>query len=260
MIVITGLDGSGKSTLLNQLKVELKDKIILLNVPSIDTNLFKDNRELFKASIFINDIGVIADVKKEPTLKVIAIFSAMVIFQELVSELKKNTDKVIFAERHPLIDTFVYVSVYLKVMRHDLLNDDLIYEIEKKYKNEIDYIINRITTKPILDSSNQIASLIDYLRQWFSDENQKSIFELSKIFNVELPKMVYLLTADPNYLYQRIKKRKVKEYHESIASLKKMQPFYVKILAELKIPYEMISTDYFNQVLILKKKIVSEYA
>ena len=260
MIVITGLDGSGKSTLLNQLKIELKDRIILLNVPFIEIELYKENIELYNAVSFINEIGDIADNENEPTLKVIAIFSAMVLFHELESELKRKTNKIIFAERHPLIDTFVYVSVYLKVMNSDLLNRSLTKNIEDKYRNEIDYIINRIATKPVLNSSNKIASLMDYLRKWFSSENQKSVIELSKVFSVKPPRMVYLLTADPNYLYQRVKNREVKEYHESIASLKKMQPFYIKVLDELKIPHEIISTDSFHQVLDLKKKIVNDYS
>ena len=144
LILITGLDGSGKSTLIKKLEdSDLNGSLAFLRVPVIDTYLYKDNGILYNTCCMINELHSQANESKIPQLKVIAMFSSMIVFSELLKLLNKKNPKFIFCERHPLIDTSVYARFY-SGSKMDPLNipESLFSELNKKYKNEFAYLFS----------------------------------------------------------------------------------------------------------------------
>src|SRR5688572_2788972 len=100
LVLITGLDGSGKSSLLQKLEDHSTGRPVgFLRVPKIDAGLFKKDDEIYKACLFINFLHHEADHLKQPALKAVALFSAMIVFRKLLSKLSDH--QIIFCERHP---------------------------------------------------------------------------------------------------------------------------------------------------------------
>lgn len=252
MIVITGLDGSGKSSFLKKLQDELKDDVSILRVPFIESEKFKINKSLYDQCEFINYIGHKADVENLPSLKIIAMFGSMILFNQLYDELNKDKKRV-FCERHPLIDTAVYAKVYHEVMHPDNLDLGIANELESKYKTEISSIVNCINSDIKISGKGQCYDLLSFLFDWFSKEENYSIGRLKTLFSISSPEAVYFLDAPAEELMSRIGDRSVKEYHETVSLLNKMRPVYISVLSQVDTPTSVVdtlNTDDLNRVFI----------
>lgn len=243
LIVVTGLDGSGKSTFLNKIEAKtVNDKTAILRTPKIDAELFKTNQELYRQSIFINYVGIRADKEKLPSLKIIAMFGAMILFNELYKELKKQ-NTTIYSERHPLIDTIVYAKVYYKFMAPDLLDKQIAKSIEKEFEGELKNIIDCLPVKISPTGKGLCFDLLYFLHNWFSEEKNYSFEQMKVLFPIEIPKYVYFLEAPIPLLIKRLGKRDQREYHEKENLLEKMHPIYLNLLANNEISYQLIDTS-----------------
>lgn len=242
MILITGLDGSGKSTMLNSLEADLKNKISILRVPTIEAEKFKGNMLLYRQCKCMNILGERADKEGLPSLKIVAMFGAMLLFKELHSELKKK-GTIILCERHPLIDTAVYAKVYLKVMHPKHLDLHLGKQIEHQFSEELNELMSLIPEPLKRTGKGILYDLLQFLFDWFSLKENHSKEQLKALFQIDLPSFIYFLDAPSRILIQRLGMREVSEYHETEKLLGIMRLEYLKMFAEEETSIKVINTS-----------------
>jgi len=243
MILITGLDGSGKSTLLKKLEEGLGNKVSVLRLPAIDAEKFKSNDALYKCCEMVNFLNEKADKENNPSLKVIAMFSSVILFKELYNHLSGKGARSIFCERHPLIDTAVYAKAYSKVLNPELLDLKVAKEIGQVYRMELMYVVKQMNISIIRSDKGVCFDLLHFLYSWFSIPQNFEINRLLHIFSISKPEMVYFLDAPEDTLLERLDLREIKEYHENKAGLSKMRRFYLDFLPNMHLPYEIIDAS-----------------
>ncbi len=254
LILITGLDGSGKSSLLTKLEENSTGGgIAFLRVPKIDSHLFENNKILFGTSCFINHLHAQADELKIPQLKVIAMFSAMLVFKELLNELAAKSPLVVFCERHPLIDTAVYAYFYSgSKMNPKNVAESIFQQLNNKYNNELAYLHSLLK---LPETGNPALSYLYFIHKQFSSGDIISTDKLSQLFNIGLPDKIYYLDAKPEVLMQRLKQRESRtgntgnmEAHETVKAFEKMQPVYKLILDNANTEIENINANSFKNL------------
>ena len=258
MIVITGLDGSGKSTLLDKLAKKARGKVAILRVPTIDAELFSEDETLYKLCLLINESGAKADLENQPSLKIIAMFGAVLLYGELHDHLLKKGNKTVFCERHPLIDTGVYARAYLKVMHPDLLDATFAADIEKRYPEEMKELLKRVNATIPASGRGMCYDLLTFLHAWFAKDDNYSVEHLQDLFSIQKPDIIYFLDAPASLLFSRLESREVKEYHESELALEKMRSLYLKFLPQLETPYQIIDVADFTNADALYNKLLSQ--
>lgn len=228
--LITGLDGSGKTTFLNNLKEKagLKAQQII-NVPQINLKVLTEGSELYKVAEFVNKLSKVGDVLQVPQLKAVALFASMLLFKDLVAEQEKNGVKEIYCERHPLIDTGTYAKFYADKLHPESTDKNFLEKLDEKNSKELNYIVKLLPETYIDNSKGLVENIMSFIYQWFYIEKRFSLDELKELYNLELPSEIYYLQAEPEYLIERIRKRKVLEAHETINSLRMMEQEYQKL-------------------------------
>lgn len=247
LILVTGLDGSGKSTLLQRLEeISTGKSVAFIRVPKIDTELFKQNQIIYATTLFINQMHKDADILKKPQLKVIALFSSMLIFKELLKELNHSHIDLVFCERHPLIDTGVYAKFYAGKMDPESLPGETLANIEKQYPNEISYLLSLIGIKK--SDNGNLFSFLHYIHDWFSVNKKHGLNDLKQLFKIDLPHKIIYLSAASEILMNRLNNRNVLEAHESKEVLEKLIPVYEQVLADSGVITEKIDANNFSNL------------
>lgn len=259
MIVITGLDGSGKSTFHNELESAFNAQIAILRLPTMDSAKFKADPILFECCQMINELGERADREGQPGMKIIAMFSAVVLFNDLFNYLKDQNVRVIFCERHPLVDTYIYAKVYHKVMHPSNLSMEQAIEIDEKYDLLISEVIKRLKINLKDSTTKKSHLLLGFLHDWFSEEANFFPEKLFELFEMEKPDEICFLDAPAEVLFHRIDQRERMEYHENIAALKKMRSYYLELLPKFGSKIEIV--DASNRVApdLLLKRLRKEF-
>jgi thymidylate kinase len=234
IVLITGLDGSGKSTLLKRFweyPAFKSYEIILL--PHIDTeNLYRDEM-LYNTAVFINSLSHDANKLKLPQLKAIALFASMLLYKVILKYKSKPATKVVFCERHPLIDTGVYARFYAEKLGPGSVSKNILKILEDKYSGELAYLVNLIPSALIKIEEGNLLSIINFIYKWFHIEKRNRREDLQMIFDIDLPDKIYFLKADPKLLFNRIKDRPDREAHESIEVLSRLDKEYDTLLSEI---------------------------
>jgi dephospho-CoA kinase len=247
VILITGLDGSGKSTLLDKLeKTFPPERIGIVRVPHIRTDGIL-NPDLLCCSEFVNHINALADKKSISSLKMLAVFCAMVLFEELLSEREKAMPEYIFCERHPLIDSRVYGSFYLQNIKSGQPEHPLLAQIGEQHPEEINYILSRPHIRNSINTDQKgMKGLLTFLKNYFESETNLDAEGVKNLFRIPYPDKIIFLQAAPEILLNRLKARRVKEAHESAEILKKMIPLYEMVLNESGVETERVDADDFS--------------
>ncbi len=263
LILITGPDGSGKSTLIDNLEKNSNSKnIAFLRVPIIDEDLFKSNNKLYEIVCFVNLLHKQADLQKIPQLKVIAMFSSMLIFKQLVLELQKNKPKYIFCERHPLIDTAVYAKSYSgSKMNPENVLEKVFLELNDKYYDEFLFLLSLLKLE--VTTTNLSRLFLNYIYNKFNENSIMSIVDLEQIFEMKLPNKIYFLDAKTEVLMQRLKIRQLKEsknleVHETKESIEKMSPVYKQVLKSINTEIVNVDANSFKNLDIIFKQLNDE--
>ena len=230
MIVITGLDGSGKSTFHEALETNSDSQMTILRLPTMDSGKFRSDPILFKCCQMINELGERGDRESEPGMKIIAMFSSVVLFNDLFNFLKDQNVNVIFCERHPLVDSYIYAKAYHKVMHPSNLSMENAIEIDEKYDLLLSEVTRRLTIDFNASTTKKSHLLLEFLYNWFSDEANFVPEKLLELFEMKKPDEIYFLDAPAETLFQRIIHRERMEYHENVAALKKMRSYYLELL------------------------------
>jgi len=232
-ILITGLDGSGKSTVLSKLKETRNDSVEFIFVPHIETDSLDKGSKIYRIASFINNLSLEADKNQIPQLKAIALFASMLIFNELVQSKIQTKTTTVFFERHPLIDTGIYAQFYASKLEANSLSSKTINHLDTQFAFELEYILSLIPSNLIEIKESKIISFMHFIYSWFYESQKFRLNDLKLIFDIELPTQIYFLKADVEVLYSRIKDRNIKEAHENLAVLDKLNKAYVSFFEEL---------------------------
>ena len=240
MIVITGLDGSGKSTFHSKLETQFGSQSAILRLPKMDPEKFQDDIVLFNCCKLINELGERGDKESEPGMKMIAMFSSVVLFNDLFNYLKKPNVKVIFCERHPLVDTYIYAKAYLNVMHPSNLSFGKAKEMDASYALLFTEVMRKLKVSFTASNSSKSRALLSFLYDWFSKIENLNPENLFHLFDMRKPDEVFFLDAPTEVLFSRIVGRVHIEYHENIAALKKMRSNYLELLPKFESRVEII--------------------
>lgn len=240
MIVITGLDGSGKSTFHRELETRFGSQSETLRLPTMDSEKFKDDPILFECCKMINELGERSDKEEQPGMKIIAMFSAVALFNDLFNCLGKRNVKVIFCERHPLVDTMIYAKAYLKVMSPSNLPLEIAMEIDERYDLLLSEVSRILKVDFITSNSLKSHALLAFLYDWFSKTSNLVPEKLFKLFEMKKPDEVYFLDAPAEVLFERIEERENREYHENVEALKQMRSNYHEFLKKFESGFGII--------------------
>ena len=260
MIVITGLNGSGSNRVLKEIESRLGDEAAILRVPSIESERFTNDNELFSVSVFLNDLGSLSESQNMPSLKALQMFGAMLFYGRFYNTLKTQNPRVIFAQRHPLIDTPVFAKAYKEVLNPDLLDTVFARQLEVRYKREFALLRSMIPIS-IDDSGKGIFyDLLNFLNSWFSVPANYTSRKLKELFIVEEPREVYFLDASVDALYERVAETDVAEYHITRKSLSNMREMYLELLPVFEASYSVVNTSSDESIHNFAEELVTEHA
>ncbi len=260
-ILITGLDGSGKSSILERLKKTAnKQDVGFILLPHIPLNELDNHPELHKIAAFINTISCKADIEKIPALKALSLFSSMLLYRHLL-EINKDK-KIVYCERHPLIDTGIYATFYAAKLAPELVGRTIIEYLDSEFGREIEFLLQLLPDISPSKNSNS-GELYNFIFEYFSVKNKTSIADMQSIFPIELPTKIYFLRANPELLFDRIKGRERMEAHETVPILKKLDEKYMQFfeLLNKEIPgkVEIINANEIENLNKLYETINSKY-
>lgn len=263
-ILITGLDGSGKSTILKALSELRKNQTFdVLLLPHMDIESLNNDPELKTTAAFVNMLSLEADMVKIPQLKAIAIFASMLLFKNLVKYKTSPGLRTLYCERHPLVDTGIYAQFYAGKMGEGTIDIHLQKRIDEAYKTEIEYLIRLIPSKLFHRKSKSIASLAEFITQWFFVENKLDSKKLKRLFQVDLPSKIYYLKASPEILIQRIAARTMHEAHETVDILTKLSHAYdvlfTGLLKEYPAMVEIVNANDARSLDDFQKRLTSAH-
>lgn len=228
-ILITGLDGSGKSTIFSRLKSENPRQVGFLNLPYFDLENLPAGFTNKSVCAGINFMSDEADKLHQPLLKIIGMFSAMVLFSKIEAQHQHNGKTILITERHPLIDASMYAKIYLKYLNPVLYAKDDFYSIDKSYMQHIQEIL-QILHVSISENESPSNKLLELIYKLFGPENKTNLNELSTFFSCSMPSEIYFLHAPATVLMQRISARSTKEHHESEEKLDELRTLYLNYL------------------------------
>ena len=249
-ILISGIDGSGKTTILDYISKLNYDDISALYLPKIKESLIKNNHDLKKVAEFINQMTLLAEKEGNPSLKVIAMFSSMLIFKDLSNNLNKN----IVTERFPLIDTIIFAQLYNKYLSPKLLDIEIQNWLNSTYKSELIFLINKINIKP--SKKGLSYDLLFFIDEFLSNKKNLNFNQVNKIFNLKLPHKIYFLDVNIDTVLKRISLRNVKELHETKVMLKTMKNSYLDLFDKEGVDYELVKNETFKDAERLIQKII----
>lgn len=225
--LITGLDGSGKSTILSKIShYAEKNNFEIILLPHIDADSIKGDLPLRQAAVFVNNLSREADVKKLPQLKAIALFAAMLLCKNIIRNMIGNSDKRLYFERHPLIDTGIYAQFYAEKLAPNSIDPEQLSDLDRQYAGELEYILRLLPEEEQIATKGKSRQLFEFIYRYFHLEKNTKIRNMADLFQMELPEKIYYLKASPQVLYDRIKKRKILEAHETVAVFEKLGAVY----------------------------------
>ncbi|HTF80689.1 MAG TPA: hypothetical protein VL947_03155 [Cytophagales bacterium] len=238
--IITGIDGSGKSTLLDKLHDEFSANPTIGFFACPSYHHFNSSGYA-RLSILFEKLNSIGNAYQMPDIKALALYLQMSLYGSVWNHVSRNQlcTKVI-SERHALIDTVIYGSLYMKSISGNI--DAALW------KPIIERELNDIDKDAFADILDWISMLNRYTRQdydfWQYTGFLKEIFSLSGVrvlehistyFDLQLPDQVCFLKTDPELALKRLSNRdKPLELHEKPELLQLLQIKYLQLLEVLK--------------------------
>jgi hypothetical protein len=168
-----------------------------------------------------------------PQLKAVALLGAMLLFKPILDKENVLAKHLVFCERHPLIDTSIYASFYAQKLSPGSIDVAVLTTIERKYAKGFSAIKNYVPSIIHTSGMGICEAFMAFIYDWFHIKNRTSVLDLQEIFKVNLPNKVFYLKASPEFLFNRIKDRKLKEAHESYEVFVKLENVYQALFLSL---------------------------
>jgi len=254
-ILITGVDGSGKSTIFERLKSEIKSDIALLCVPHFDLDILAADQKMLQHAQVLNQMSYDADKNEQSIMKALSLFGSMLLFHRAINLITTPETKILFCERHPLIDARVYASFYAKKLSTASISENQMKNIEEKYKSTFSFLGSLLP-----DFKGNVVKEIFRVIETYFGKTQADFTETAKLFHVSLPEQIFYLNAPATILYDRISQRKKLEPHETLSTLDLIQNEYSNVLNELpkQVNVSLVDASSFEQLDLFYKQLLTE--
>ncbi|HEX4925747.1 MAG TPA: hypothetical protein VFV50_16760 [Bdellovibrionales bacterium] len=214
---ILGVDGSGKTTMLKELGEKLSEsRVVTLRVPQYHETEGVARPELSRA---LEELGVLADSRRDPTLKAMSLFLAMPLYSESVASLARGTGaELVITERHPLVDSLAYAPFYRKLLKgtFDWSTVPSTHLFVKQWARDV-------MSRWLSPADCQPEQLPARLEQLFALENTKLLGALKHIYRCDFPDQAILLSVTQEQLAVRIAAKGTREIHEEVSTLMALQ-------------------------------------
>lgn len=257
-ILITGLDGSGKSTLFSKLEAADLAQVTLITLPHVDVYTLPDTSALKQPIGLLNAMSQEADENNWSDLKALALFCAMVLFNQLVQEKTTATTRYIICERHPLIDTFVYAQFYLPRLSAGGMKPEQIGYYNTKYEALFSYILEQL---PVGKNDKGAVAMFTFIKTFFAGKVAPD-GDTKNLFHASVPDHIFFLKADPTILMDRISSRKVMEPHEKLGVLSHFDTAYdalfKRVTQDHQTTIENIDAASFDTLNAFYKRLTTE--
>ncbi len=261
-ILITGIDGSGKSTFLTKLSDNLdSERTVVAHLPHTKELYFSENLKLTSACKFVFELSKQADIQNNTSLKTLALFSSMLLFDRVISAQTSDKTTCVFFERHPLIDIGVYATFYASKLLPKESDLEKVQYINTQYKAELRCIFEPIS-KYLGNESGRIEHFLNFLHERFHTQGRTDSESIAELFATPLPDEIYFLRARPEILFNRIASRNFREPHESVQVFEKLDLAYMQLLNDLSkkniCKIQIINTEDLKEIESLLQKFISD--
>lgn len=230
IILVTGLDGSGKSTFFERLTPVLPTNCGVLRLPFFEMESLPENEQLRQCCGDINRINHLADESKQPLLKVIALFSSMLLFHPIIAAFEQEGKASIITERHPLIDSAIYAKAYQPYFQDLTAIQPKIPQLDTAFGNTITHVLT--LSGNFIPDKSPVLQLMESIQRLFGEVYTTEAGQ--SFFGINFPERSYFLDAPENVLFERLRERAVKEHHETEAELGKMRKAYLQLFEGMK--------------------------
>jgi len=234
--ILTGIDGCGKSTLVRQLYEEYgtDPAIGIVACPSYH-HIPGSGKE--RLSLLLEKLNELGNRHRVSDLKALALYLQMSLYSPVLQKISADPCcTLVISERHALIDTVVYGSMYAKKITGSIDKQTWQPVIEKElnviYPGGFDEIQEWIV---YLDRStggqHDFWNYTGFLKNLFTTSPRRIIAVLSDFFHLQLPDQVCFLAIEPDTAIARLQKRdKQLELHERTDILQALQRTYLQLL------------------------------
>jgi hypothetical protein len=242
IISLLGVDGVGKTTLLEQLRAP---DVLTLRMPQF--YLSSAAWPFAAEARCLEQIGQQADVVGDAKTKALSLFMAFLPFSSVLAAAHKTGMKI-FVERHPWVDIFVYADFYVSLLKQ-LEGIEAHKDLEPQFE--------KFKSNQLLPVDLQWLNFSNWIIGGLSGSDAERFQFLQTVFPDCQVDLFVLLTAGAETLEKRLKMKhqggRVREPHEQIQLMMRLQTGLLQTLNALKLPYQELPTDGSSPVEVCKQ-------
>jgi hypothetical protein len=175
-------------------------------------------------------------------LKALGLYLQMSLYGPVQKQFSSSC-KTVISERHGLIDTLIYGSIYCSKVKgiidrqqwEHLVREEMERFKPGSFENILQWVdrLNRFMPG-VYDFWNYTG----FLKKLFSDTRENIIDRLGHLLQVEMPDEIYFLDIDPDKAFSRLQSRKKKlELHEKPQLLHLLRHKYEELFSYLKLAF-----------------------
>lgn len=233
LISLTGIDGTGKTTAIRHLKALTAEDPSFLQ--AFRAPQFHEDPEtpLGRISAAIDALSVLADQKRDPVLKGVALFLSMTLYGDVENYYTTTyRPKILIGERQPLADCLAYSVFYVQLIGgpfekealEPLIQSTIGPEAFQALKNWVKLLAKR---DRIFEREEGFWGLSSALKQLFELPKLELLSKLKDIFHLRNPDQIIILQVSQEKLSERLIQKAgsgtERELHERQTVLEQLQ-------------------------------------
>jgi thymidylate kinase len=254
-IAVLGIDGSGKSTIIKQLHSYYAHDNSYHDLPG------SGHDDLSAAFEKLNSLG---NSLQLTDLKALGLYLQMSLYGPVQQHL--SSCQTIISERHGLIDTLIYGTVYSRQIKGHINQQEwetrIRMEMEqfhpRSFENVLDWIdhLNGFTPQPC-----DFWNYTGFLKSLFNEPKENIITRLSNYLQVQMPNEIFFIDVDPDEAFDRLQSRKKNlELHETRQLLNLFRGKYVEFFHQLQSSFPHLSIHILTDNIIDNiKSLIKSY-
>lgn len=256
---IIGIDGTGKDHLLKQIISALDPSVYLpLHCTTYHQSAFCADPELSKN---LEYLGHQADLNKDHALKGITLFLKMLLFHREWQHLTVNRKAhVVLSTRHPVIDTPVYVRLFVTQLAKNPKGHQEIFQRAMSYLSTEAWrqVLQLVREFQGAWLPNTLPAFIVGTASGDWEQQFKAFIE---VFQVPLPKRILFLNPSVSTILNRLKQRQglIRESHEQEAYLASLKSYQEQAILALQIQNPELKVFTIDEATKDKSEVISSF-